>query len=484
MNYKANNGDESPELSHKSPELSVRAIIDSSASRPVILFFTTSIIWLLVGTIFGVIASLKFNYPEFLDSIPELTFGRIRPVHLNAVIYGWASLALAGCYIWLTVRLCRTKIKWRNLLYYSAVLWNLGVLIGIISIFAGDSSGQEWIEFPRYASSIITVAAVLFSASILKTFTTRKVKHIYVSLWYILASIVWFPVLYVLIYIPIYNGVTQAAANWWFAHNVLTVWFTPAGLAAAYYLIPKVIGRPIHSYYLSLLGFWTFALFYNWNGIHHLVGGPLPTWLISVSIVASVLMFIPVITVAINHHLTMVGHFKKLKYSPTLRFVVFGAMCYTAVSFQGSLEALRWQSEITHFTHYTVGHAHLGLYAFVTMILFGSIYYIMPRLMSWEWPYPWMIKLHFWFVSVGILLYVLSLNIGGVIAGLYMNDASKQFIESVHATKPYLAIRSIGGVLILIGHLFFIVIFYFMLTRRGSERHTAPWTNQEEVSKQ
>ncbi len=482
MREKGNSEDERPELSKQSPELSIRALSDSSVSKPVILFFTTSIIWLLLGTVFGVIASLKFNYPEFLGSVPELTFGRMRPAHLNAVIYGWASLALAGCYIWLTARLCRTEIRWRKLLYYSAILWNLGVLVGIIALFAGESRGQEWIEFPRYASTIITIAAVLFSLSILRTFRARNVRHIYVSLWYILASVVWFPVLYVLIYIPIYRGVTQAAANWWFAHNVLTVWFTPAGLAAAYYLIPKVIGRPIHSYYMSLLGFWSFALFYNWNGIHHLVGGPLPTWLISVSIVASVLMFIPVITVAINHHLTMVGHFRKLKYSPTLRFVVFGAMCYTAVSFQGSFEALRWQSEITHFTHYTVGHAHLGLYAFVTMILFGSIYYIMPRLMNWEWPYPWMIKLHFWFVAVGIVLYVLSMNIGGVIQGLYMTDASRPFMDSVRVSVPYLAVRSVGGVLILVGHIFFIIIFYLMLTRKGAERSTAPWVGRSEVS--
>lgn len=461
--------------SKASPELSFRALSDSSVSRPVILFFISGVVWLLIGTIFGVIASIKFHYPQFLDSIPELTFGRVRPVHLNTVIYGWSSLALAGCYIWLTARLCKTEIRWKRLLYISVVLWNTGVFVGVVYLFMGMSTGMEWIEFPRSSALIVAVAAVLFSLSILRTFASRKVGHIYVSLWYILASVVWFPILYLLIYLPIYGGVTQAAANWWYAHNLLTVWVTPAGLAAAYYMIPKVIGRPIHSYYLSLLGFWTFALFYNWNGIHHLIGGPLPTWIISVSIVASVLMFIPVITVAINHHLTMVGHFHKLKYSPTLRFVVFGAMCYTAVSFQGSVMALRFHNEITHFTHFTVGHAHLGLYAFVTMILFGSIYYIMPRLVNWEWPYPWMIKLHFWFVAVGITLYIFSTEIGGVLQGLYMNDPSRPFMDSVDVTMPYMIARSVSGVLILTGHIFFIVIFYLMLTRKGSARKTPPW---------
>jgi cytochrome c oxidase cbb3-type subunit 1 len=341
---------------------------------------------------------------------------------------------------------------------------------------------MEWLEFPRAAVYMITLAALCFSLSILRTFHARQVKHIYVSLWYILASVVWFPILYLVANLPLYSGVTQAASNWWYAHNLLTVWVTPGGLAAAYYFIPKVIGRPIHSYYLSLLGFWTFALFYNWNGIHHLVGGPLPTWLISTSIVASVLMFIPVITVAINHHLTMVGHFGKLKYSPTLRFVVFGAMCYTAVSFQGSFEALRSFSEVSHFTHYTIGHSHLGLYAFFTMILFGAIYYIMPRLVKWEWPYPALIKFHFWFVAVGIALYVASMTIGGILQGFYMNDASRPFMDSVNLSKPYLFARTIGGVLILIGHLLFIYIFTLMVTRKGAIRLTPPWREEVEAS--
>ncbi len=467
---------------NESPELSSRILADASVSGPVIAFFTSAVFWLLIGTVFGLIASIKFNFPDWLGATPALTFGRVRPAHLNAVIYGWASMSIAGCYIWLTARLCRTEVVWPKFLYISALLWNLGVVYGIISILNGHSQGMEWLEFPRAAVYLITAAAVCFSLSILRTFQMRQVKHIYVSLWYILASVIWFPILYVVANLPLYSGVTQAAANWWFAHNLLTVWVTPAGLAAAYYFIPKVIGRPIHSYYLSLLGFWTFALFYNWNGIHHLVGGPLPTWLITTSIVASVLMFIPVITVAINHHLTMVGHFGKLKYSPALRFVVFGAMCYTAVSFQGSIEALRSFSEVAHFTHYTIGHAHLGLYAFFTMILFGAIYYIMPRLLKWEWPYPVLIKFHFWLVATGVTLYVVSMTIGGLLQGFYMNDASRTFMDSVQVTKPYLFARSIGGVLILMGHLFFIYIFTLMVTRKGAIRRTPPWREEAEAS--
>ncbi len=465
----------------ESPELSARVLSDISVSGPVLAFFTSAVAWLLIGTVFGLTASLKFNFPDWLGSFPALTFGRVRPAHLNAVIYGWASLASAGCAIWLTVRLCQVELHWRRLLYASVFLWNLGLIYGTIAILRGDTRGLEWLEFPRGAAFLITLAFACLSLSILRTFYARRVKHLYVSLWYVMASVVWFPILYIIGNLPFYSGVTQGAVNWWFAHNTLTVWFTPIGLAAAYYFIPKVIGRPIYSYYLSLLGFWSFALFYNWNGIHHLIGGPLPTWLISVSIVASVLMFIPVITVAINHHLTMVGHFDKLRYSPTLRFVVFGAMCYTAVSFQGSIEALRSFNEISHFTHYTIGHAHLGLYAFVTMIFFGAIYYIMPRLTKWEWPHPILIKYHFWLVALGIVLYVGSMTIGGILQGLYMNDASRPFISSVEVTQPYLLARSLAGVVILIGHLIFIYLFSLMILRRGPERKAPPWQEEVEV---
>ena len=470
----------------ESPELSFRVLSDASAAGSVLAFFTSAVVWLLVGTILGLIASLKFNFPDWLGSSPALTFGRVRPAHLNAVIYGWASLASAGCSIWLTVRLCHVEVHWRKLLYASVFLWNLGVLYGTIAILKGDSRGLEWLEFPQGAALLIAVAFACLSLSILRTFHARRVKYLYVSLWYVMASVVWFPILYVIANLPLYSfyssGVTEAAVNWWFAHNTLTVWFTPIGIAAAYYFIPKVIGRPIHSYYLSLLGFWSFALFYNWNGIHHLIGGPLPTWLISVSIVASVLMVIPVLTVAINHHLTMVGHFGKLKFSPTLRFVVFGAMCYTAVSFQGSIEALRSFNEISHFTHYTIGHAHLGLYAFATMILFGAIYYTMPRLTNWEWPYPSLIKFHFWLAAFGIALYVVSMTVGGLFQGLYMNDPSRPFIASVEVAKPYLLARSASGVLILVGHLIFIYLFSLMILRRGPERKAPPWREEMEVA--
>jgi len=300
-------------------------------------------------------------------------------------------------------------------------------------------------------------------------FLGRRSEHVYITQWYLFGAVLWFPILYLVANVFIHKGwatgVVQGSANWWFAHNVLGLWLTPIGVGAAYYLIPKIIGRPIYSYYLSILGFWTLAIFYNWAGTHHLIGGPLPAWLITLGIVGSLGMFVPVITVAVNHHMTMVGHFHHLKTSPTLRFVVYGAMCYTAVSVQGSLQALRSVNEVTHFTHYTVAHAHLGVYAFYTMIIFGSVYYIMPRLTGHEWASARLIKLHFWTTAIGMAMYWIGLSWGGWIQGRLMNDPDVPFLDIVARTIPYLWSRSVAGVLLTIGHIAFAVLVVRMVHR-------------------
>lgn len=451
-----------------------RARLDELASVPVLLYFASGVLWLLAGTLFGLVASLKFDMPDWLGTIPPLAFGRLRPAHLNAVTYGWASLAGCGCLVWLTSRLCRAPIQRRSWLFGSVALWNLGVAYGILSILFGASLGVEWLEFPLPAAAMIAVAFVLFAGSILTTFFVRQVKSLYVSLWYIVASVVWFPLLYLVANLPIYSGTLHGVVNWWYAHNALAVWFTPLGLALAYYFIPKIIGRPIHSYYLSLLGFWSFALFYNWNGVHHLVGGPVPNWLQTISIVASVMMVIPVLAVAVNHHMTAFRHLGAVRDSLALRFTVFGAMCYTAVSFQGSMESLRDVQETVHFTHYTIGHAHLGVYGFLTMVLFGAMYYITPRVARWEWTRPRWIEVHFWHTAAGVALYVIATCVGGWIQGMQMNDAAKPFVDVVAFMKPFLGLRSVSGILMGAGHLIFAFLFVEIILRRGPGRPAVP----------
>jgi cytochrome c oxidase cbb3-type subunit 1 len=179
--------------------------------------------------------------------------------------------------------------------------------------------------------------------------------------------------------------------------------------------------------------------------------------------------------VAVNHHLTTIGHFKLLRTSPTLRFTVFGAMCYTAVSFQGSTEALRTTQETVHFTHYTIGHAHLGVYGFLTMILFGAMYYITPRVARWNWPHPRLIKLHFWLAALGILLYVSAVCLVGLLQGSALNNPARPFVKVVALTRPYLTARTISGILLGAGHLIFAYLFLRVVLRSGPQSLGAPW---------
>jgi cytochrome c oxidase cbb3-type subunit 1 len=452
-----------------------RAKIDGSCRVPVLLFFGSAVFWLVLGSIFALLASIKMHSPDFFfPKISWLNFARLRPAHLNSVAYGWASMAGIGTAIWLMCRLSRAEMIYPRILVAAAWLWNFGVAVGVLGILFGYSTGVEWLEFPTVVPPFLTFSLTIVAAWTVAVFRNRREKHVYVTQWYIFGAMFWMPWLYtsaniMIHYLPA-KGVVQAATNWWYAHNVLGLWLTPVGVGAAYYLIPKVIGRPIYSYYLSILGFWALALFYSWAGMHHLAGGPIPAWMSTASVVGSVMMFIPVMAVALNHHMTMYGHFRELKYSPTLRFVVFGAITYTAVSFQGSIESLKSFSEVVHFTHYTVAHAHLGVYGFFSMIMFGAMYYIVPRLTGWEWGSARLIRWHFWTTAIGIVIYFISLTIGGWFQGLAMNNPDVPWIQIVSSTIPYLISRSVGGSLMVIGHIVFAVLFVQNLLKLSPQR--------------
>jgi len=445
-------------------DLAARIHADQSSAGPVLLCLSFAVFWLVLGSLAGLTSSLKMHLPDWLDTQAWLTFGRIRPAHLNAVIYGWSSLAGVGVALWLIPRLLKTELIGGRYAIAGGVLWNVGVAGGIVAILTGHSTGLEWLEFPFPYACLLVIGGALVGVPLVLTMKHRQVKHLYVSVWYIGAALLWFPLLYAVANAPgVHFGVEQATMNWWFGHNVLGLWFTPLGLGAAYYFIPKVLGTPIYSYNLSLLGFWTLAFFYSQVGGHHLIGGPVPTWLITLSIVQSIMMVVPVFAVAVNQHMTVVGHFRALRYSPTLRFVVLGAMMYTLASLQGSIEALRSVNTITHFTHFTIAHAHLGLYGFFAMVMFGSIYFIVPRVLGREWPYPALISLHFWLVVGGFAIYFIGLTIGGWLQGLAMLDAKQPFMASVAVTLPYLQARSLGGALMALGHIAFGTHFFLMI---------------------
>jgi cytochrome c oxidase cbb3-type subunit 1 len=455
-----------------------RREIDASCRVPVLYFATSAAFWLLVGTVLGIIASIKLHSPYFLTGSPELTFGRVRMAHLQAVGVGWSAMMVMAAAIWLMCRLSRVALIYPTLLVFAGTMWNVGMIADVVGILSGDAQSVEWLDAPSYVPPFFIAGVGIVSAWTVATFRRRRELHVYVTQWYILAAVFWFPWLYTVAVLMIFwmpaTGVIQPVVNWWFGHNYLGLWLTPIAVGTTYYIIPKVIGRPVHSYYLSIIGFWSLALFYSWAGMHHLIGGPIPAWLATASTVGSMMMFIPVIAVAINHHMTMIGSFQRLKYSPALRFTVFGAISYTAVSFQGSIEALKDFSEVAHFTHYTVAHAHLGMYAFFTMTMFGLFYYMVPRLTGREWASPTLIRVHFWCDAIGITIYFVSLSIGGWWQGRMLNNPNIPMPNIIEYLLRFLFARSLAGGLIGLGHLAFAVLLVANLMGWGRQRSGGP----------
>ncbi|HEY5036717.1 MAG TPA: cbb3-type cytochrome c oxidase subunit I [Chthoniobacterales bacterium] len=449
-----------------------RALIDASTRLPVLVFYTSAIAWLLVSTVLSVVAFMQLHATDILSNVAFLTWGRLHPAQFDVLMYGWAAMAGMGTAIWLMARLCRTTLRHPLLLISGAAFWNLGVLMGVVGILIGASTGYEWLEFPGYSAIALFCAYLLIMTWGLIMFRYRRTGHVYVTQWYLLGAFLWFPWMYasaqVMLFIVPVHGVMQAAVNWWFANNLLFLWFGSIGLGTAYYMIPKVIGRPVHSYYLATIGFWTFALFSSWTGMQRLIDGPFPAWMITASIAATILTLIPMATVGLNHHMTMRGHFQLLHYSPTLRFTVFGAFAYSAFSIVGVIMSLRSVASVVHFTEVSLGYTYLGLYAFFTMVMFGSMYYIVPRLIGREWRYASLIKLHFWASAYGIGLMVLLLLVGGFVQGLSLNDPTLPFAESTESIMPYLRGRTLSGLLLTVSH--FVFAFHFGLMLLGFGR--------------
>ena len=460
-----------------------RALIDASTRVPVLIFYTSAIVWLLLGTLLALVTSFKLHTPDLLGGVSFLTWGRLHPAQMDVMVYGWASMAGIGTAIWLMARLCRTTLRHPLLLVTGACFWNLGVFVGTMGILAGDSTGYEWLEFPPYAAIVLFVAYSLVVSWAMLMFRFRRGDHIYITQWYLLGAFLWFPWVYgaaqIMLFVVPVQGVMQAAVNYWFVNNFLLLWLGAIGLGTAYYMIPKVIGRPVYSYHLAAIGFWTYALFASWTGMQRLVDGPFPAWMITASIAATILTIIPVATVGLNHHMTMQGYFPLMRYSPTLRFTVFGAIAYTVFSLVGVLISLRSVARYVSFTESSAAYTQLGLYAFFTMVMFGSMYYIVPRLVGREWRYASLIKLHFWSSTYGIGLMVLMLLVGGFVQGVELNNAALPFAESTESILAYLRGGSLAIFLLTVAHFIFAFHFGLMLFGLGRSASMPTFLNPQ-----
>jgi cytochrome c oxidase cbb3-type subunit 1 len=426
-----------------------RARVDASVSKPVLLFFGNAMLWLFFGTLFGGLVFYKLKNPEHLSSffgypLDFLNYGKIYPAFVHMWIYGWCFQASFGAVLWLLGRLTRAELKYPLILQVASIVWNAAVTLGIISILAGFNTGYEWLEFPTYATIPMLLAFVLFAFGCVDMLRRRNQGELYISLWYLIGAALWFPAIYftgnlLLVWFPM-DGVMGSVINVWVKQGIVGLWFVPVGLGLAYFLIPKVIGRPIHSYYLAAFGFWSLAFFSPWNSGAQLVGAPIPAWVITTGIASTFLMLIPVWVVGFNFHKTLEGNYAKAGSSPTLKFVMFGVIAYIVGQLVLALASFREVSYISQATVFSYGMFNVMFYAFFSFIMFGAIYYITPRMVGCEWISSRLIKWHFILTAYAIGIVILMWIVGGFIQGGAINSTAvssyftgyKSVVESVN----------------------------------------------------
>ncbi len=438
--------------------------VDASLRLPVLIFFGSAALWLVVGTFLAAVALTKLVWPQFLDGPAFLTYGRIAPAAVNALVYGWASSAGLGIALWLLARLGRAPLNYAVLPVVAGLVWNFGVFLGLLAIIGGYSRSIFLLEFPGFVSAILFVAYLFIAVWGIVLFRNRAAGAVFVSAWYLVAALLWFPGLYftanaLLVWHPV-PGPAQAPIGAWFSSGIVNLWLAPIALAAAFYLIPQILGRRLLSYNLSLLGFWSFALFAAWTGMAQLIGGPIPAWMVSVGVVSSILLFIPVLVISINLLGTMQGSYGALRWSPSLLFTVTGAGVFLLAYVQGTLLALPGVAAIFHFTDVLIGHGALLLFGFVSMVFFGAIYYIVPRLTGRDWNGDGLIRWHFWLFVGALGVAYVSLTFGGMVQGFALNDPGVRFASSVGFATPFRLVAVLSALALLLASNIFAHLFF------------------------
>ncbi len=432
--------------------------------KVIIFYLGAAVAWLVAGTFIGEYVGMKFVWPE-LDSISWLSFGRLRPVHTNTVFWGWASPAMIGLAYFVIARTSNSIIySYRNA-WRAWWLINISVLAGDLCLMAGvNNGGGEYREYIWPVTGLFAAGLVLTLINFYKTIAQRKISEIYISNWFILAALIWTLVLVTIGYIPaLQTGLGETVIQGYFMHQGVGMWFMTFTLGLVYYYLPSALNKPIHSYSLGVLAFWTQMLFYTLIGTHHFVFSPLPWWLQTVAIVFSAGMFIPVIAGTTNFLMTMKGTWSQISKSYVLPFFLVGVVFYFAGSTQGSLQAFRFTNFIWHFTDFNVAHSHMTMYGIITFLLWASIYSILPKLTGKEPPQV-LVGAHFWMAFIGLFAYMLSMMAGGTLKGLSWIEGHP-FIESVILMKSFWVWRAVGGSLMFVSHLLFAFNFFSMVKK-------------------
>lgn len=455
---------------------SFQKYISPELSKLILYFLGTAIFWLIIGTTFGLYAGIKYVAPD-VEQTSWLSFGRLRPAHTNAVFWGWASLAMVGLSYYVVTRVSNMENYNLKQGYISLILINAAVLAGTISLLAGvNNGGGEYREYIWPIMITFGAGIALSTHNYFRPVVKRLTKEIYISNWYIVSGAMFIVIIILVGYIPLWqDGIGETITQGYYMHQAIGMWFMLTNLGLMYYFLPQQLNKPIYSYSLGVLAFWTHVLFYTLIGTHHFIFSAIPWRLQTTAIIASAGMLIPVAAGTTNFLLTFNGAWYQLKTSYTLPFYFMSIIFYFTGSFQGTVEAFRYTNLLWHFTDFTVAHSHLTMYGIITFMIWGFSYTLVPRLTGKE-PPKILVGIHFWLALIGLLFYVIALMIGGTQTG-QMWMKKKPFIDGVINMFPYWLWRAIGGTLMWVSHLIFAYNFYRMV--RGREDIKIPKTPAE-----
>jgi cbb3-type cytochrome c oxidase subunit I len=409
-------------------------------------FMLSAAMWLVIGVLMGLVLAIEFVFPDFASGIPWLVFSRLRQAHVNTVLFAWLSGAMMGMWLYIVPRLTGRKI--------CALLWNLALAAGIVGILLAATQSREYAELIWPIDVAVMAVLILNMVNIYMTIRRRVEPKLYVSLWYIIGTVIWFPLLYFIgnvMWNPptgALTGINDAIFNWFYGHNVLGLLFTTGLLAIIYFIVPREAGTPLYSHFLSLIAFWGIAFFYTGVGAHHLLWAPIPYWLKTVAVAESFGMVIPVLAFFFNIWLTMRGNWGRLRSSVPLLFVITGWASYILVSFQGSNEALRTVNELTHFTQYVPGHAHLALLFFAASTLIGGLYYAIPRIFNCSIYSTRLAKAHYAIYVIGFVTFFLGFTFSGLEQGASWVNLGLPVWAVLPGLRTFMALRIMGGALL------------------------------------
>ena len=430
-------------------------------------FAIMTIVWGLVGMSVGVLIAAQLAWPALNFDIPWLTFGRLRPLHTNAVIFAFGGSALFACSYYVVQHTCHVKLAFPALAAFTFWGWQAVIVLAAITLPLGITSSKEYAELEWPIDILITLVWVSYALVFFMTIVRRRIPHIYVANWFFGAFIITIAVLHLFnsAALPVslwksysaYAGVQDAMVQWWYGHNAVGFFLTAGFLGIMYYFVPKQAGRPIYSYRLSVVHFWALAFTYIWAGPHHLHYTALPDWAQSLGMVMSLILLAPSWGGMINGIMTLSGAWHKLRTDPVLRLLIVSISFYGMSTFEGPMMAIKTVNALSHYTDWTIGHVHSGALGWVALVSMGAMYYMIPRLFGRELYSLKLVEVHFWAATIGIVLYITSMWVAGIMQGLMWRAVNEDgtltysFVESVQAMHPYYIVRTLGGACFLIG---------------------------------